>query len=249
MLLVSCFLTRGRRPFTTLVVHPVICDALGQKMSKTKNNAISPRALFNAFGLQSVRLYFAGVNLGAQQFKMCLNALLTCRNASTKLWYTQRARTHCTRAAYVCNLSICKWAITSVFIRIKRVALALRAFNKSVYLDELLSLIKFDLSNCINLNTRRCDCVYTLCNFVCWRYRAVLTHASAASNLDTCYVNAFALTSSALYLMLLTGKANAACTNCRRLFVQAGALLRECARANITYFDKLRLSAQWQIAL
>ncbi len=84
MLLVSCFLMKARLPFVTAVIHPVVCDAWGQKMSKTKNNAISPRALFNAFGSQSVRLYFSGVNLNTQQFKMCLNALLACRNASTK---------------------------------------------------------------------------------------------------------------------------------------------------------------------
>lgn len=84
MLLVSCFLTNGRLPFATVVIHPVVCDARGQKMSKTKNNAISPRVLFNAFGSQSVRLYFSGANLNTQQFKMCLNTLLACRNASTK---------------------------------------------------------------------------------------------------------------------------------------------------------------------
>ncbi len=165
MLLISCFLTRGRLPFATVVVHPIVCDALGQKMSKTKNNAISPRALFNAFGLQSVRFYFASVDLNTQQFKMSLNTLLACRNASTKLWYTQHARASC--AACACALCLCKWALTSVFIRIKRTALALRAFNTAVYLDELLNLIRFDLNNYVNLSARCCECVRTLCNLVC----------------------------------------------------------------------------------
>ncbi len=84
MLLVSCFLSNARSPFATVVIHPIVCDALGQKMSKTKGNAISASVLSNAFGSQSVRLYFSGVNLNAQQFKMCLNTLLACRNASTK---------------------------------------------------------------------------------------------------------------------------------------------------------------------
>ncbi len=77
----------------------------------------------------------------------------------------------------------------------------------------------------------------------------MVARSGSVSNLDTCYVNAFAIMSSALRLMLLTSGANAACTNCKRLFVQAHVPLRECVRTNVTYFDRLRLSARWQVAL
>ncbi|AUG91489.1 Valine--tRNA ligase [Candidatus Hodgkinia cicadicola] len=249
MLLVSCFLMSERAPFATVVIHPIVCDARGQKMSKTKNNAISPRALFNAFGAQSVRLYFSGVNLNAQQFKMCLNTLLTCRNASTKLWHLMRVSSSRASGA-ACSQWVCKWATTSVFIRIKRTALALREFNMSVYLSELLNLIKFDLNNYVNLNSVSCRCAPTLCDLICWRYRAVVARASKMRNLDTCYVGAFAVASAVFSLLLSIGKANTVCTSCKRVFLQAFTPLRELnARSNMIYFDKLRLSAHWQVGL
>ncbi|XXM93393.1 MAG: class I tRNA ligase family protein [Candidatus Hodgkinia cicadicola] len=250
MLLMSCFLVRGWLPFTHIIVHPVVCDALGQKMSKTKNNAISPRALFNAFGAESVRFYFSGVNLNAQQFKMCLNTLIACRNASTKLWNIQRVSVRCANGTMCArSLYACKWAITSAFIRIKHTTLALRTFNTSAYLQELLNLIKFDLSNHINAVTAQCACAQTLYNIVCWRYRAVVSNSVKALSLDTCYVSAFAITLLTIRLMVLVAKANIVCTNCRRVCCQASAPVAQCVRAPIIYFNKLRLSSDWQLAL
>ncbi|AUG33732.1 Valine--tRNA ligase [Candidatus Hodgkinia cicadicola] len=249
MLLVSCFLMNAQLPFVTVVIHPIVCDAWGQKMSKTKNNAISPGVLFNAFGSQSVRLYFSGVNLSTQQFKMCLNTLLACRNASTKFWHLMRMSLNCSGAA-VCSRYVCKWTITSVFIRIKRTALALRAFNIDIYLNELLNLIKFDLNNYVNLNSINCRCVRIMCDLICWRYRAVVPRASEMHNLDTCYIGAFAVTAAVFRLLLLINKASTVCTNCKRVFSQAVVPLRELnVRSNIIYFNKLRLSVHWQVGL
>ncbi len=67
----------------------------------------------------------------------------------------------------VCLRSVCKWVITSVFVRIKRTALALRAFNMDKYLSELLNLIKFDLNNYVNLSSINCRCVRILCDLIC----------------------------------------------------------------------------------
>ncbi|ATW06021.1 Valine--tRNA ligase [Candidatus Hodgkinia cicadicola] len=249
MLLVSCFLMNTRLPFATVVIHPIVCDARGQKMSKTKNNAISPKVLFNAFGPQSVRFYFAGVNLNTQQFKLCLNALLTCRNASTKFWHLMRIGLNCGGSA-VCSRWVCKWVIASVFIRIKRTALALRAFGMGVYLNELFNLIKFDLNNYVNLSSINCCCARILCDLICWRYRAVVTRASKMRSLDTCYVGAFTVVSAVFSLLLLVSKANTVCTNCERVFLQAIVPLRELnVRSNIFYFNKLRLNAHWQVGL
>ncbi|XXN13717.1 MAG: class I tRNA ligase family protein [Candidatus Hodgkinia cicadicola] len=250
MALMSGFLTRGKLPVIGAIIHPIVYDSLGQKMSKTKHNVISPKVLFNSFGLESVRAYFSSVNLNAQQFKMCLNTLLACRNASTKLWNIQRASCN-PRAGYVCTLYICKWANASVFIRAKRIALMLRCFATSEYLNELLNTIRFDLSNYANLNFARCSCVQRLCNFVCWRYRAVLARACYDSNLDTYSVGAQTLVLLVAHLVALTSKAIVVCTNCIRLFCQAK--FRNCmcqlSRVDTVYFKKLRLTTHWHVGL
>ncbi len=54
-----------------------------------------------------------------------------------------------------------------MFIRIKRTALALRAFSVGAYLNELFNLIKFDLSNYANLGSISCCCVNALHDLIC----------------------------------------------------------------------------------
>ncbi|XXN19680.1 MAG: class I tRNA ligase family protein [Candidatus Hodgkinia cicadicola] len=248
MLLMSCFLVRGWLPFTSVVIHPIVCDVDGRKMSKTKNNVISPRALFNVFGLAAVRLYFSSVNLDVQQFRLCLNVLLSCRNAVTKLWHSRRARKHyLPQIMFTCSSWMCKWAITSVFIRLKRVTLSLRTFSTNLYLDTLLSLIRFDLNNLIVGGSARCACVSVLHDVICWRYRAVLPCVAAGVCLNTCYGNAFVATLITLYLTAATKNSALICSNNKRLFVQAP--LFTLAQTNVYYLNKLRLSSQWQLLL
>ncbi len=54
-----------------------------------------------------------------------------------------------------------------MFVRIKRTALALRAFNVDVYPNELVDLIKFDLNNYVNLSSIDCRCARVLCDLIC----------------------------------------------------------------------------------
>lgn len=54
MVLVSGWLMKSRLPFKNVVVHPMICDAEGAKMSKTKANVIYPRTIVNAYGSNAV---------------------------------------------------------------------------------------------------------------------------------------------------------------------------------------------------
>ncbi|XXM90067.1 class I tRNA ligase family protein [Candidatus Hodgkinia cicadicola] len=247
MLLVSCFFVKGRLLFKNVIIHPIVCDALGQKMSKTKNNVINPKALFNSFGLEPVRLYFSGVDLSLQRFKMCLNTLLACRNISTKLWNIRRTIARRTSLSCVCYSLFCKWATTSLFVRIKRVAVALRTLNLNVYLNELLDAIKFDLNNCVALS--QCACVVRLYDLVCWHYRAVLMRINTARFLNTRYNSAFVITLVVIHLLTLVSTANIVCTNCKRLFQQARPPAYTLMRSSVVYFNKIRVSACWQVFL
>ncbi|ATY93536.1 Valine--tRNA ligase [Candidatus Hodgkinia cicadicola] len=250
MLLMSCFLVRNYLPFTNVVIHPIVCDASGQKMSKTKNNVINPRALFNSFGLETVRLYFSSVNLNTQQFKLCLNTLLSCRNVITKLWHSRKANIRSVqKTSNFCSAWMCKWTITSVFTRIKRVALSLHTFSTNLYLDTLLNLVKIDLNNLINLRASQCVCASTLYNFICWRYRAVLSRATVNVCLNTCYINSAVVASIIFNLTLVSAHSTLICTNSKRLLVQAQAPMLALALTNVYYLCKLRLNVRWQVFL
>ncbi len=85
MVLVSGWLMKSRLPFRSVIVHPVICDSTGAKMSKTKANVVNPKSIVNAYGLDATCFYIASVRLASQQFRMCLNLLVSNRNVITKL--------------------------------------------------------------------------------------------------------------------------------------------------------------------
>ena len=54
MIMMSIYFT-GKAPFDTVVLHGLVRDEHGQKMSKTKGNVINPLELIDEFGIDAVR--------------------------------------------------------------------------------------------------------------------------------------------------------------------------------------------------
>lgn len=54
MVMFSIYFT-GKSPFNTVVLHGLVRDEQGQKMSKTKGNVINPLELINEYGIDTVR--------------------------------------------------------------------------------------------------------------------------------------------------------------------------------------------------
>lgn len=59
-------------PFSHVIVHPLICDKNGEKMSKSLGNVVSPTELIDEFGVDALRLYIIS-QLGGEEFKLLLN--------------------------------------------------------------------------------------------------------------------------------------------------------------------------------
>lgn len=49
----------GRVPFRHVCIHPLVCDAKGKKMSKTKGNVIDPMTLADTYGVDALRFSLA----------------------------------------------------------------------------------------------------------------------------------------------------------------------------------------------
>ncbi len=81
---------KNRVPFKKVLIHPIICDSKGDKMSKTKGNVINPDSLFNSYGLGTLGLYFSGIQLNVKKFKVCINSIILCKNILNKLWNFNR---------------------------------------------------------------------------------------------------------------------------------------------------------------
>jgi valyl-tRNA synthetase len=77
-------------PFRTVVLHGLVRDSSGKKMSKSRGNVIDPLVWIDAYGADAVRLsLLQGANPGADQ---AINEewVVGARNFTTKLWNATR---------------------------------------------------------------------------------------------------------------------------------------------------------------
>jgi valyl-tRNA synthetase len=80
----------GAVPFRTVVLHGLVRDSSGKKMSKSRGNVVDPLLWIDAYGADAVRLsLLQGANPGADQ---AINEewVVGTRNFCTKLWNATR---------------------------------------------------------------------------------------------------------------------------------------------------------------
>jgi hypothetical protein len=90
MMLFGLYAMDGTVPFETVVLHGLVRDASGKKMSKSKGNVIDPLRWIDAYGADAVRLsMLQGANPGADQ---AINEewVVGARNFCNKLWNATR---------------------------------------------------------------------------------------------------------------------------------------------------------------
>ena len=89
MMMQSKFLT-NQLPFQKVVIHGLIRDENGFKMSKSLNNGVDPQELFNTYGIDAVRLFLnTSVTLG-NDLKLQPKRLKENWNFLNKLWNIAR---------------------------------------------------------------------------------------------------------------------------------------------------------------
>ncbi len=136
-----------------------------------------------------------------------------------------------------------------MFIRTKRVELALRGFNTSCYMREFFNLVKCDLSNHYVLVGGECGLANTLCQLV-WRcYRGVISWCWSGAIANTCYVGSYANVVALVRLLAVVLPSHTVCSNCVRAFGRSFKSAVALAQLNFVYFDKLRLSERLQVGL
>jgi valyl-tRNA synthetase len=64
MIFFSLYLTK-KLPFTQVLIHGLIRDKFGYKMSKSRDNGVDPNEVIDQYGADTLRLYLLGnCNLG-----------------------------------------------------------------------------------------------------------------------------------------------------------------------------------------
>ncbi len=78
-------------PFHTVIVHGLVRDITGKKMSKSLGNVIDPIDLMDTYGADALRFCLAShATLGGQDIRFSVEKVESCRNFANKLWNATR---------------------------------------------------------------------------------------------------------------------------------------------------------------
>src|SRR5690606_24561993 len=76
----------GRAPFGRVMLHGLLLDAKGQKMSKSKNNGIDPLEVIDKHGADALRFALSRASTGSQDIRWDERQVEMGRNFTTKLY-------------------------------------------------------------------------------------------------------------------------------------------------------------------
>ena len=80
----------GEVPFKTVYLHPMVRDAKGQKMSKTKGNVIDPLVITEQYGADALRFTLAALTAQGRDIKLANERIEGYRAFANKLWNASR---------------------------------------------------------------------------------------------------------------------------------------------------------------
>jgi valyl-tRNA synthetase len=80
----------GQVPFRQVYLNPLVRDASGAKMSKSKGNAMDPLDLIDRYGADAVRFTLAALTTPGRDLKLAEPRIEGYRNFGTKLWNAAR---------------------------------------------------------------------------------------------------------------------------------------------------------------
>ncbi len=80
----------GEAPFKDVYIHALVLDEKGQKMSKSKGNAMDPLELVDEFGADALRFTMAAMAAQGRNIRLSRQRVEGYRNFATKLWNAAR---------------------------------------------------------------------------------------------------------------------------------------------------------------
>ncbi len=80
----------GQVPFGTVLIHGLVRDALGRKMSKSLGNGIDPLEIIDQYGADALRLTLATGNSPGNDMRFSDEKVSASRNFANKLWNASR---------------------------------------------------------------------------------------------------------------------------------------------------------------
>ncbi len=129
----------GDVPFRTVAIHGLVRDERGQKMSKSKGNAIDPLAMIEQHGADALRMAVCQLTGPGRDIKLSPPRIAEGRNFVTKLWNAAR---FCEMNGVAPNpffrpetarLPLCRWLLDAANTAIAEAGQALESFRFDEY--------------------------------------------------------------------------------------------------------------------
>ncbi len=80
----------GKSPFQDVLIHGLVRDELGRKMSKSLGNGIDPLEVVNQYGADALRLTLVTGNAPGNDMRYSEKKILASRNFANKVWNASR---------------------------------------------------------------------------------------------------------------------------------------------------------------
>jgi valyl-tRNA synthetase len=80
----------GKAPFADVILHGIVRDEKGKKMSKTTGNVIDPLTVIDQYGADAMRFTLAAMASGGRDIKLSMARVEGYRNFATKIWNAAR---------------------------------------------------------------------------------------------------------------------------------------------------------------
>jgi len=106
----------GRIPFKDVLIHGIVRDAQGRKMSKSLGNGIDPIEIIDQYGADTLRYCLLNGISPGNDIRYSPEKLEGCRNFINKIWNASRFVLMNTEGKEILTLSECKLSIADKWI-------------------------------------------------------------------------------------------------------------------------------------
>ena len=137
----------GKAPFDTVLIHGLVRDALGRKMSKSLGNGIDPLKVIEEFGADALRLTLVTGNAPGNDMRYSEEKVTSSRNFANKLWNASRfvhmnVDDHDVKNELPAELTAeDKWIVSTLNTVIKEVTENLEKFELGIAVQKLYDFI------------------------------------------------------------------------------------------------------------
>ena len=137
----------GKSPFSDVLIHGLVRDEQGRKMSKSLGNGIDPLEIINQYGADALRLTLVTGNAPGNDMRFSEKKIIASRNFANKVWNASRFMLMNIEKADLGNVTLAdltpadKWILSKVNTLVKDVTENMENYDLGIAVAKLYDFI------------------------------------------------------------------------------------------------------------